>query len=177
MPDETKSKLCDDAIVAIASGDRQPLEVLYDHMARDIYVTSLAITRNHADAEDALQDTMLQIVKYASSYRKGSNPRAWILTIARHRALDIVRRRKPTIPLDEISLADESSEVNGELALSLLDDLNSSERQLIIFRLYEELSYSEIAKIMKISTFAAQKRYQRALQKLKKKHIGKENFQ
>ena len=170
MPNDNKIKACDDAIVAIASGDRQPLGILYDHMARDIYVTSLAITQNHADAEDALQDTMLQIVKYASSYLKGSNPCAWILTIARHRAIDIVRRRKTTILLDEISLADESSETIDSQALLLLDGLNSSERQLIIFRLYEDLSYSEIAKIMNISTFAAQKRYQRVLQKLKKKH-------
>ena len=177
MPNDNKTQLCDDAIIAIAGGDKQPLGTLYDHMARDIYVAALAITQNHADAEDALQDTMLQIVKYASSYRKGSNPRAWVLTIARHRALDIVRRRKVTIPLEEISLADESTESNHTDALALLDKLNKNERQLIVFRLYEELSYNDIAKIMNISTFAAQKRYQRALRKLKKLTTEKENLE
>ncbi len=170
MPTDQQIPLCDRALVAIASGDLRPLEVLYDHMARDIYVAALAITSNHADAEDALQDTMLQIVKYASSYRPGSNPRAWILTIARHRALDIVRRRKKTLPLDELTLAQETAATERtDTALSLLDRLKRDERLLVVLRLYEELPYDEIARIMKISTYAAQKRYQRALQKLKQR--------
>ena len=171
-----KAQGCDDAIVAIANGDKQPLGVIYDYMARDIYVTALTITKNHADAEDALQDTMLQIVKYASSYRQGTNPCAWILTIARHRALDIVRRRRWIVPLDDSVFSDAPISTDTDEALALLERLNSTERQLIVFRLYQELPYSDIAKIMNISTVAAQKRYQRALQKLKKIATGQENL-
>ena len=95
MLTEQQIQECDRAIAAVAQGDTQALATVYDCMARDIFVAVLAITQSHADAEDALQDTMLQIVKYAFSYRPGSNPRAWILTIARHRALDIVRLQSP----------------------------------------------------------------------------------
>ncbi len=158
---------CDEALVAMANGEREAVGVIYDCMARSIYATALAITRNHADAEDATQDTILQIVKYAHTYKKGSNPRAFILTIARNRALDIVRRRRSAIPLDELPLSDEAVSDDLKDVLMLLSPLNECERQLVILKLYEELSYNEIAKIMKISVFAAQKRYQRALNKLK----------
>jgi RNA polymerase sigma-70 factor (ECF subfamily) len=164
---EQQIQECDRAIAAVAQGDTQALAAVYDCMARDIFVAVLAITQNHADAEDALQDTMLQIVKYAFSYRRGSNPRAWILTIARHRALDIVRRRKKTVLLDEVTESCASVSPAESDAFTLLEALDANERLLLLLRLYEELTYAEIAKIMRISTYAAQKRYQRILQKLK----------
>lgn len=167
MLTEQQLQDCDRAIAAIAQGDTAALGMLYDCMARDVFVAALAITQSHADAEDALQDTMLQIVQYASAYRQGTNPRAWILTIARHRALDIVRRRRKTVPLDEVTLPEEPVSASEVDAFALLEMLNSDERLLLVLRLYEELAYSEIARIMRISTYAAQKRYQRILQKLK----------
>jgi DNA-directed RNA polymerase specialized sigma24 family protein len=56
---EQQIQECDRAIAAVAQGDTQALAAVYDCMARDIFVAVLAITQNHADAEDALQDTML----------------------------------------------------------------------------------------------------------------------
>ena len=164
-------RVCDQAIIATANGNREALGSIYDLMARNIYVTALAITGNHFDAEDALQDTMIQIVRSAASYSENSNPRAWILTIARHRALDIVRRRKSTVCLEELPLCecvenDDSFAWKQELS-RLLEKLDIKERQIIIFRLYHGLSYEEISLIMAISVTAAQKRYQRALKKLK----------
>ena len=170
MQKDNVISVCDEALVALANGEHEAIEVIYDAMARSIYATALAITRNHADAEDATQNTILQVVKYAATYKKGSNPRAFILTVARNRALDIVRQRRSAIPLDELPIADEAKNDDEEAVLSLISPLNECERQLVILRLYEELSYNEIAKIMKISVFAAQKRYQRALGKLKSIH-------
>lgn len=165
---------CDAAVCAVAAGERDALGEIYDLLARHIYLTAYAITANPADAEDVLQDTMLQIVRYAPAYRPGTNARAWILTMARHCAVDLVRTRRTSLRADEDALLDipaPSDDFGRIEALSLLDILNSEERQLIIHRLFEELSYPEIAQIMEISVAAAQKRYQRALAKLKKAHI------
>ena len=49
--------------------------------------------------------------------------------------------------------------------LAVLDD---DEKQIILLRLYHEMPYREIAAVMGIKVFAAQKRYQRAISKLKK---------
>ena len=171
MLTQEQIECCDAAIAAIAKGEMHALGMLYECMAHDVLIAALAITRSHADAEDALQDTMLQIVRYASRYRQGTDPRAWVLTIARHRAIDIVRRRKKTTSLEEACLVDESDVVDGMNVISLLDALTRDERLIVILRLYHTLSYEDIAKVMGISTYAAQKRYQRSLQKLKKQNM------
>ena len=168
MQKEDVINKCDLAIIELANGNIEALSTIYDLMSRNIYVTALVITENHADAEDIVQDTMLQIVKYVHAYRKGTNPRAWILTMARHGAIDTIRKRRYHTPIDELSLQDEAVNDDIEAVLTLLSGLDTSERELVLLRLYEEISYEEIAKIMKISVFAAQKRYQRALKKLQR---------
>ncbi len=57
---------------------------------------------------------------------------------------------------------------DAPLAAELLSRLEEDEREIILLRIYGELSFAEVAKIMKISVFAARKRYQRVLTKLKK---------
>ena len=66
---------------------------------------------------------------------------------------------------------DESDVADGMNVISLLDALTRDERLIVILRLYHTLSYEDIAKVMGISTYAAQKRYQRSLQKLKKQNM------
>ena len=174
MQDNGVNVICDKALGQISKGDREALSVIFDCMARMIFSIGLAITGNDADAEDVLQDTMIEIVKYAHTYNGGTNARAWILSIARHRAIDIVRKRKPTVSIEETlseNLPDPRSDFSHTGVLELLNLLEDEERQLVVFRLYQELPYAEIARIMRIGVAAAQKRYQRALKKLKKAYL------
>ena len=174
MTSQELNDRCDAAVCALSAGDNDALSTIYDLMARQIYVTAYAITANHADAEDALQDTILQIVKYAPSYRAGTSARAWMLTLARHRAVDIVRRRKSIIHIEDeqlASIADPNDSTEIASVWELLNALKEQERQLVILRLYDELSYAEIARVMGISVAAAEKRYQRALKKLKNAYL------
>jgi len=163
------------AIFEIAEGNGESLSVIYDNMAQMIFSIALGVTENRADAEDVLQETMIDIVKYSDSYRAGTNPKAWILSMARNNSLDILRKRKNYISLDDETLryieSNESKEDAERYiasdAAALLSALEEDEREIIILRIYAELSYIDAAKAMGISVFAAQKRYQRAMKKLK----------
>ena len=172
----TQSKvniICEEAIVAISKGDREALSVVYDSMSRMIFSVALAVTGSVADAEDVLQDTMIGIVRSAHTYQKGTNARAWILAMARNRAINMVNRRKHTVPLEEITdFPDPASREpsNHISALELLRPLSEKDRQIVLLRLYQELSFEEIAAAMGITLSAAQKRYQRAIHKLKKQY-------
>ncbi|NLB42648.1 MAG: hypothetical protein GX815_10415, partial [Clostridiales bacterium] len=92
---------CDKAIVALSEGDMDALSDIFDCMARMIFSVAYGITGNYHDAENVLQETMIEISKYAHKYRRGSNAKAWILTIARHCSIDIVRKRKPLVSIEE----------------------------------------------------------------------------
>lgn len=160
--------ICDKAIIAYAKGDSEALSVIFDCMAKMIMATALAITDSREDAEDVLQDTMIGVTRFAGSYQKGTNAKAWILAIARNRSLDLVRKRKGDLPIENAGEQSQPEKGFAELeVMDMLKILDETERQLILFRLYARLSYKEIADIMEISVAAAQKRYQRAIAKLR----------
>ncbi|MBQ8287776.1 MAG: RNA polymerase sigma factor [Clostridia bacterium] len=159
----------DRALRLLATGDRSALATLYDLYGRLILSVAYSIVENYPDAEDVLQDTMIELARYAVRYSKGNNPRAYILTITRHIAIDLVRKRKPQTPLQEAG--DHTSDEGLLEAIEVLDllrTLSEEERQAVMLHLYVGLSHKEAAKVMEISTAAAEKKYQRALAKLKK---------
>jgi RNA polymerase sigma-70 factor (ECF subfamily) len=111
---------------------------------------------------------MIEISKYAHKYRRGSNAKAWILAMARHCSIDIVRKRKPLVSIEEtMNLADSKPDFTWMEVMDMLSILGEEEKQCIIFRLYAKMPYREIAEVMNISVASAQKKYQRAIKKLK----------
>lgn len=165
---QSEKQILEKALLDLATGNNDGLCPIYENLGRLIFSVSLGITGNRQDAEDTLQETLVELVKYAHTYKKGTNPRAFILTLARHNALDAVRKRKENLPIDEAMTVtyNEISDA-APIAAELLSRLDEDERQIILLRIYGELPFSEVAKIMNISVFAAQKRYQRVLKKLK----------
>lgn len=164
------NNICDKAIIEFSKGNHDSLSTIYDCMARIIFSSAYAIVRNYQDTEDVLQDTMIQIAKYAHTYQKGGNAKAWILSITRHLSIDILRKRKNSLPIDEeflensMQIEDEYSHLDVHDILNMLDE---EERQIIIFRLYAKLPYKEISKMMNINVSSLHKKYQRAIKKLK----------
>ena len=161
---------CERAIAAIAQGDKQALGVLYDQMARAVFSVAYGITGVYQDAEDVLQNTMIGIAAHACTYRQGGSPKAWILTIARNCAVDLVRRRQRESavqePLPQERLFDQSYLPRWEV-IDMLRLLEPEERQIVVFHLYAGLRHREIAGMLQLSHANVQKKYQRALKKLR----------
>src|SRR3954452_10608343 len=89
-------------IEAMAGGEVAALNELYTRHGANIlnYLTSLLHDR--AQAEEVLQDVMLAAWENAAKFRGDSKVRTWLLTIARHRAINAHRRATPDlVPLDE----------------------------------------------------------------------------
>ncbi|HBL83299.1 MAG: hypothetical protein A2Y17_10215 [Clostridiales bacterium GWF2_38_85] len=163
--------VCDKAIISITEGDINALSVIYDLMSRQIYSLAMSILRNIHDAEDVLQDTLYEIVKCSHAYRKGSNAKAWVLSITRNLALKKVRNRKITVPLDEAentlnaSVSDDTF-IKPLLFFDTLKILPDDEQQIIVLKIHSGLKHKEIADVMEMSVTAVQKKYQRACKKL-----------
>lgn len=79
-------------IFGVRNGDRRAIEELYDRHTPFIYSVALRILKDPREAEDAVQETWVQVWKTASRFdpRRGSVA-AWVLTIARTRSLDKYR--------------------------------------------------------------------------------------
>lgn len=94
----------DRAVLArLADGDLDALEELYDRYRTLTYSIAYRITGDADLAEDVLQDAFLGVWRNAASYVEGrASVKTWLVSIVHHRAIDVVRRRRPTVALPEV---------------------------------------------------------------------------
>ena len=138
-----------------AEGDRAALRRLYERFAARLHGIALRITGQPALAADATHDAFLQVWQQAGRFdaARGSGE-AWLVSLARYRALDIVRRRGRDILTDSVpEQADDSPDALAVLARGAegaalrrcLAELEPNRRQLIVLAFVQGLSHSELA--------------------------------
>lgn len=81
-------------VPAAKTGSLGTFKELHSMYSRRLYRTILAITKNHEDAEDALQDTFLRAYLGIHNFEGRSSVYSWLTSIARNSALMILRRRR-----------------------------------------------------------------------------------
>lgn len=139
-------------------GDPQALEALYDRYGGTVLALLRRIVGHSGEAEDLLQEVFLQAWRRAPEYDVGRGSfAAWIFTIARNRALDVVRAprfrdrdRERQPPEEPVAQRDtpEQEVVLGERAQAVqkaLSELSTAQREAIELAYYGGLSHSEIA--------------------------------
>src|SRR3712207_6188855 len=97
----------DEGLLArVGRGDPAALSDLYERYRTVSYSLALRITTDAAAAEDVVQDAFLGVWRNASRYvaARGS-VRTWVLAIVHHRAIDAIRRRRPTAELPDVDAA------------------------------------------------------------------------
>jgi RNA polymerase sigma factor (sigma-70 family) len=112
------------------------------------------------DAQDAWSETFLAALRAYPELRPDSNIRAWLVTIAHHKAIDVIRTEKrnprPTDPLPELPTEDHRAGVDGDLRRAL-DALPEKQRGAVIYRYLADLSYAEIGGLLESSVTAARR--------------------
>src|SRR6476659_11088264 len=89
-------------LVRLADGELDALEDLYDRYKTIAYSIAYRITSDATLAEDVVQDAFLGAWRNAARYAEGrGSVKTWLLAIVHHRAVDAVRRRRPTMELPE----------------------------------------------------------------------------
>lgn len=133
-----------------------------------LYATALRLTRNRADAEDLVQDTLVKAFRFSDRFQRGTNLKAWLYTILhntwRNRRRDAAR---DAVEVDSERVEEAASLPEGPVALdtperillrdtldadlkAALDDLPENFRQAVWLRDVEEFSYAEIADMMAV---------------------------
>jgi RNA polymerase sigma-70 factor (ECF subfamily) len=133
-----------------------------------LYATALRLTRNRADAEDLVQDTLVKALRFSGRYERGTNLRAWLSTILhntwKNRLRDASRDRVEvdSARVDEASVGSggprvsetpEQMLIRESLDADLrraLDDVPDVFRQAVWMRDVEEFSYAEIARALDV---------------------------
>lgn len=92
----------------VAQGERQAFRELYGRTAPKLLGVLLRILKDRSRAEDVLQEVYLRVWQNASSYSpEAGRPMTWLIAVARHRAIDVVRQRREVTVSDGVDEADD----------------------------------------------------------------------
>src|SRR5687767_8039761 len=137
---------------AAIQGDRDAFETVIRSFSRSLFAIAYGILQNREEAEDVVQDTLVKAWKSRWRVRDPEKFPAWISTIARHRARDLTRRRRPEpLPHDfesaEATTEPDNADLDSEVqaALSQLPELH---RTAVTLRYFEELDYATIERTL-----------------------------
>lgn len=137
---------------------------LYNQHKNGIYRYILAITKDPYLAEDVLQDTFVKLLTKEVHFVSGKE-HAWLYKVARNRCYDLIKKenhyQSNLSPLD-------ASLVPKWKFCELISSLTVQEQEIMSLKYIGGFSHKEIAKIMGQTVHATKKRYERALQKLRK---------
>jgi RNA polymerase sigma-70 factor (ECF subfamily) len=158
LPMQTTS---DEVLIGrIAHGDRLAMQVLYARHHVRVYRFVLRLVRNEATAEDLISDVFLDVWRQAAKFEGRSAVSTWMLSIARFKALSVLRRR-PEEELDEETadaIADQADDPEvvlakkdkGAVLRQCLTKLSAEHREIVDLVYYHEKSVEEVAGIVGI---------------------------
>jgi RNA polymerase sigma-70 factor (ECF subfamily) len=161
---------------AALQGDREAFEMIIRSSSRNLFAIAYAILQSREEAEDVVQDTFVKAWKSRWRVRDPEKLPAWLSTIARHRARDLARRRRPEpLPLDFESKeaveaesdrpsADRNVEVQN--AIAQLPELH---RAALTLRYFEELDYATIEQTLGLTNGSLRGILGRALGTMRRK--------
>lgn len=142
----------------IVDGELHALDELYERYKTMSYSIAYRITNDATLAEDVVQDAFLGAWRNAARYVVGrGSVKTWLMSIVHHRAIDAVRRRRPTIELPEredvpppsLRLPDVWGEVSAnldaEVVRGALGALSDVQREAIELAYFSGLTQVEIA--------------------------------
>jgi RNA polymerase sigma-70 factor (ECF subfamily) len=168
----------------VANGDKQALEAVYERYGQIVFSMARAMLRDVAKAEEVTQDTFLSLWKKASTYtvQRGSLY-TWLMSVAHHRTVDELRRRRRTSK-DDMSL--EANYLDGYISIKteeterlieqnwregqirqVLLALPEEQRRVVIMAYFEGYTHSQIARRLNQPLGTVKTRLRLALQKLR----------
>ena len=157
-----------------------PVEALVREHARMVFKVAYSVLHNHADAEDAAQETFLRLLKYAKKLDEVENPRLWLAKMAWRVALD--RSKRPSQSEVDIAgvieqlrssepHADDAIEQQQRMALlhRLIASLPPELREVVELSNVEDMTSADVGEMLGIPEGSVRGRLMRAREMMKLK--------
>ncbi len=162
--EEDRQRVVDDALAA-----------LVDQYASALYRVAFSVLRNTADAEDAVQEAFLRVLRHRDSLGEVRDHRVWLIRIVWNIVLDRKRRAKTRPETDDVAelarvlpstglSAEERAAAAQHHAhvLACVEQLPTKEREVLFLSAFDELTSVEIAAVLDITESSVRSRLFRA---------------
>jgi RNA polymerase sigma-70 factor (ECF subfamily) len=146
---------------------------LFDLTSQRLVPNAATDTCNQHDAEDAVQAALVRVAAQANLLCQADHPWPYLLQMVRNEALVIVRRKRRWSLVSSLTdlltrrLVDEvEREETYRAVWSALRSLPSVQAEVVVLKIWEEMTFSEIGQILGLSANTAASRYRYAMEKL-----------
>jgi RNA polymerase sigma-70 factor (ECF subfamily) len=166
----------DPLLIGLSAGDERAIALIYEQFGGRLLRTALAMLGRQEDAEDAVQEVFVALVRSRHRLSEVGDMTAYLFAALRHATGRCAARRQKDARLTDClkkSLPSESDidpiarrEFHQGLQVAL-EQLPPEQREVVSFRLAGELTFAEIAQTLEVSTQTAVSRYRYALEKLR----------
>ena len=162
-------------IKGVRECDSKSQMMFYDMFFRSVFRSAYVISENENEAEEIAQDTMLKVFNRIELINDDAVVmERFLRRIASNAAIDLIRRRKEFVFSDEnipdvedVDMEDADYDFSMEDIREEIASLSDTYRNLLILRLFEDMSFTEIAGALKINCSTARVQYTRGISKLK----------
>jgi RNA polymerase sigma-70 factor, ECF subfamily len=140
-------------LTRVKGNDQKAMTELFDRYGGMVYSVALRVLNDPGQAEDVMQEIFFQVWRNPHSFKEGRGSLgAWLAVMARNRAIDALRRRKPSDPVDDVVLASRenlASDVERTALMNkvrrVLKGLPAEQQRSVELAFFEGMSHSEIA--------------------------------
>jgi RNA polymerase sigma factor (sigma-70 family) len=174
--------LSDDRLTQRAvGGDERAFAAIFRRYHQSLYRFCLAIVGNPEDAQDALQNTMMKVLRALPGEERKIDLKPWLYRIAHNESIDLLRRRRETRQLDVEQIAPgyglaEDAATRERLRRLIVDlkALPERQRQVVVMRELAGLDFEEIGAALETSGAVARQTLYEARQSLRQMEEGRE---
>ena len=155
--------------------EEEALAALVSQYAATLYRVAFSVLRNPSDAEDAVQETFLRVLRHRDTLGEVRDNRVWLIRIVWNIVLDRKRRAKTRPETDDVAELARVLPAKGLSAeevtaaaqhhasvMACVDKLPAKERQVLMLSAFEELTSVEIASVLGITESSVRSRLFRA---------------
>ena len=170
---ETADKAMEEAARRLE--EEAALAALVNQYAATLYRVAYSVLRNSADAEDAVQEAFLRVLRHRETLHEVRDQRVWLIRIVWNVVLDRKRRAKTrpetddvselarVLPADGLSAEERASAAQHHAhVLGCVEQLPLKEQQVMVLSAFEELNSVEIATVLGITESSVRSRLFRA---------------
>lgn len=157
-------------------GNKEAFGILYDEFIKPIYNFIYYKTHHRETAEDLTSQTFIKAYRAARSFDESKGTfSAWLYQIARHTVIDHYRQTKPALNIEDAWDLESKEDVFKTVAEKIelekvkgyLKTLTGEQREIVLLRIWEQMSYAEIADIMNKSEASCKMMFSRTMKTLR----------
>lgn len=149
-----KGDASDHSLLELVRGrDQNAMTALFDRYGTMVYSIAMRVLKEPSSAEDVMQEVFIRVWENPKAFISGGGSLAgWLAVVTRNRAVDVLRRRRPSDPVNDVVLPTNTnlaSEAERNIMMQkvqhVLENLPEDQRRSLELAFFEGLSHSEIA--------------------------------